>query len=80
MKLKPTTSLNDAMKRVCEGNAGAATVVGHMLKEYPSRALDWLHIMDRRGMYGVKIWDEYMRCGGDISVFLKEIEKYGQEA
>lgn len=78
--MKPTTSLNDAMKRICESNAGAATVVGHLIKEYPSRALDWLHIMDRRGMYGRKVWDEYMRCDGDMTVFLMGIETYGKKA
>ena len=75
MKIKPTTSLNDAVKTICAGHSGAATVVGHIVKEFPSRALKWIRIMEEKDLSGRAIWTEFSRCGGDISIFLKELSR-----
>jgi hypothetical protein len=74
MKLKPTTSFNDAVRRLAEGNHGAATVLAHIHKEYPEHAMKYLHALDEQGIYGVAIWNAYHNVyGGDISVFLERL-------
>lgn len=70
MKLRPTTSLNDAIKRICDGDSGAATVISLLLKEYPDSVLDWLHIMDAKGMYGSAVWKLYNDRAGIVGSFI----------
>ena len=55
-KLTATTSLNDAVKRMANGNMNAATVLALILKEFPDRALPFMREMDMAGMYGPDIW------------------------
>lgn len=71
MKLRPTTSLNDAIRRISAGHAGAASVVAMLVKEYPENAMDYLRAMDNLGLYGADVWYAYeMKCGARILPFL----------
>ncbi len=74
MKLQASTSLNDAIKRIAAGHAGAASVVGLLVKEYPDRALDYMHALDRMGIYGLELWKLYYdKCSSSSLVFLDYI-------
>jgi hypothetical protein len=74
MRLTPTTSLNDCIKRIAEGDTGAATILALIVKEYPSEALRWLHLLDKHGVYGRLIWTSYKHCGQDITMLLESID------
>jgi hypothetical protein len=75
MKIRPTTSFNDAMKRLAEGHLGAATVLGHIHKNYPRSAMALFRAMDFQGVYGEEIWYAYQEVyGGDASVFLAKLK------
>jgi hypothetical protein len=74
MRLSPTTSLNDCIKRIAEGDTGAATVLALIVKEFPDSAIEWMHLMDKHELYGHKVWTSYRSCRQDIALFLESIK------
>lgn len=79
MKITPTTSLNEAIRRIAMGNIGAASVIGLILKEYPDRALAWLREMDRLSIYGQDVWMLYCKSGQGLADFLKDMNNGSHE-
>lgn len=74
MKLRAGTSLNDAIKRISAGHTGAASVIGLLVKEYPDHALEYMHALDRLGVYGADVWTLYYdKCDASSLVFLDYI-------
>jgi hypothetical protein len=71
MKLNPTTSLNDAIKRIAEGNTGAASVLALIVKELPDRAMTIFHSIDQQGIYGNDLWVAFSTlCRQDMRAML----------
>jgi len=74
MKLQATTSMNDAIKRLAAGHAGAASVIALLVKEFPEHAMEYMHALDRLEIYGVDIWKTYKdRCDSNVLSFLDVI-------
>ena len=63
MKLSPTTPLNEAIRRLSQGEHRAATVLGLITRDYPERAIEYMRAMDRLEIYGIRIaalfWGRY---------------------
>lgn len=70
MKINPTTNLNDAVKRVADGNIGAASVLAMLVRDHSDTALGWLRAMDKIGMYGHDVWVEFVGCDQNMKKFL----------
>lgn len=73
MKITPTTSLNDAVKRIADGHIGAAMVIAILVRDHQQNALKWLREMDRIGMYGKDVWLHFDAFRQDMDVFLTSI-------
>ena len=71
MKLNTSTSLNDCIKRVAEGDSGAACVLALLTKDYSHSAMGWIHALDSQEIYGKDIWIGFNNvCSHDIDMFL----------
>lgn len=80
MRINATTSLNDAMSRIAEGNTGAGSVLALILKDRPESALRFMREMDRIGAYGNDVWWLYCECGQELRNLLKELSDGTAEA
>jgi len=80
MKIKPTTSLNDAIKRIAEGNIGAAMVLAMLLRDHPDTILKWIREMDRIGLRGKDIWVQFDNRRQDMNTFLIALNDGGVES
>ena len=76
MRLNPTTSMDDAIKRIADGHSGAASVVALLVKEYPDNAMDYMRALDRMGVYGASVWNAYQNtCDARIDAFLLSLSR-----
>jgi len=74
MKLTPSSTLNTALKKIADGNNGAASVLGMIAKDYPHVAMKYFHRLDELELYGHPIWDALMiECSGSIELFFKKL-------
>lgn len=71
-RLLPTTSLNDAIRRVADGNTGAASVVAMLNRESPQNIMEYLRVLDGRGLYGISVYDAFWaKCNGNVESFIR---------
>ncbi len=60
------------MKRIADGDTGAATVLALLTKDYPDHAIKWMHALDENGIYGRDVWVGYSDvCGKSAVLFMK---------
>jgi hypothetical protein len=72
MRLNTTTSLNDCIKRVSDGDVGAASVMALLTKDYSDSAMKWIHSLDTQEVYGKDIWIGFNDvCNHNIEMFFK---------
>lgn len=73
-RLVPTTPLNDAIKRMAEGNPAGASVIAMLNSQRPQNVLGYLHALDEKRVYGHNIhqmfWDD---CQGNIEKFVAKL-------
>ena len=75
-KLLPTTPLNDAIRRVAEGDIGAASIIAILNRERPQNIMAYLRSLDENGTYGHAIYDMYWSdCSGDFESFVRKLSK-----
>jgi hypothetical protein len=74
MKILPTTSLNDAIRRVASGDVGAASVIAMLNRERPQNIMAYLRSLDERGIYGHAIADMFWKdCAGNFNSFVNKL-------
>jgi hypothetical protein len=75
-RLVPTTPLNDAIKRMAEGDASAGSVIAMLNSQRPQNVMEYLHSLDEKRVYGHNIhhlfWDE---CHGNIEKFVAKLSE-----
>lgn len=75
-KLAPTTTYNDAVRRIAEGDVRAASVIAMLFREKPENIMGYLNAMDKAKLYGKSIADRFWKeCEGDMSAFLRTFDK-----
>lgn len=73
-KLLPTTSLNDAIRRVADGNTGAASVIALLNRERSENIMEYLRSLDKKQIYGEKIYDLfYDECNANLERFIASL-------
>ena len=73
-KIKPGDDVNSAIRKVCEGSTRAGSIVVLIQREFPDTTLDYLKMIDSKGLYGHAMADFYFKdCGSSITEFLKRI-------
>jgi hypothetical protein len=71
MRIIPTTTLNDAIRRVADGNTGAASVIALLHRERPENVMAYLKSLDSKQIYGKAIYDLfYDRCNANLEQFV----------
>lgn len=76
MKLEKTDSINSAIKKLCGNSTTAGSIIVLLQREYPSKVMDYMHAMDRHGLYGVTIANVFVEeCGSDIYKFIQKISE-----
>jgi hypothetical protein len=75
-RLLPTTSLNDAIRRVAEGHTGAASVIAMLNSRRPQNVMAYLHSLDNKQVYGNAVYDMYWNdCGGNFDRFVIKLSE-----
>ena len=73
-KLVPTTSLNDAIRRIAAGDTGAASVIAMLNRERPENVMSYLQALDSLEIYGHDIYDVYWNeCYGILNKFVERL-------
>jgi len=75
-KLLPTTSLDDAIRRIANGDTGAASVIAMLNRERPQNIMSYLRSLDVKGIYGRAIHEVYWKdCEGDFERFVGKLSE-----
>lgn len=73
-RLFPTTPLNDAIKRMADGDTGAASVIAMINRERPQNIMAYLNSLDRMKIYGHAIYDLYWtECSGNFEALVSKL-------
>lgn len=73
-KLTPTTPMDDAIRRMADGNPLAASVMAMLIREKPREFMGYMNSMDDKGLYGQAIADKFFReSKGIMNDFLNKI-------
>lgn len=74
-QLTPTTTYNDAVRRIAQGDVRAASVIAMLFREKPQNIMGYLHAMDNGKLYGKDIADRFWKeCDGDMAAFLRTFD------
>ena len=75
-KILPTTSLDDAIRRIAAGDIGAGTVIALLNKERPENIMAYLRSLDEKGLYGRAVYEVFFNdCGGELERFVVSISR-----
>ena len=73
-KLVPTTSLNDAIKRIANGDTGAASVIAMLNSQRPQNIMEYLRALDDKRVYGNAVYALFHEgCDGNLEQFIKAL-------
>lgn len=74
-----TDSTLEVVMKLSEGNPGAVTAIGSLMKDDPMGILLALHL-DDMGMRGEQIWAAFQyHCKGDVDAFKKAVKDRDKE-
>ena len=74
MKIKPGDDIHSAIKKICEDSTRAGSLVVLLQREFPDTTLDYLKMIDSRGLYGHALADFFFKdCSSDVNELLKRI-------
>lgn len=75
-KLFPTTSLNEAIRRVASGDIGAASIIAMLNSRRPQNVMDYLRALDEKGVYGRGVYEMFHTdCQGNLEQFVKVLSR-----
>ncbi|MEE9214650.1 MAG: hypothetical protein V3U54_07625 [Thermodesulfobacteriota bacterium] len=72
-RIQVTTRMDEAVLKMVDGNVGATTVVGQIMKKLPQDWIIQLAFLDDQEIYGPDIWICYKNvCDYDLDKFIDE--------
>jgi hypothetical protein len=75
-KIVPTTSLNSAIKRIANGDTGAASVIAMLNSQCPQNIMDYLRVLDERMVYGQAVYSFFHDdCNGNLDELVKALSE-----
>ncbi len=75
MRLGKTDDIHSAIRKMCEKSTRAGAVVLVVQREFPDRDLEYMHLIDSKGLYGDALADFYFKtCDGSLDLFVKALK------